>query len=283
MVIPLLLASALGLAAEDAPPVAPPREVELLSAGRGRKHLLRISPQADDTWDVQLRRRASTSTSLDQGPRQQTPLPAQVHELTAHVDPGGLELRLLAAEQPGAPMELHLDLRDAVQALAAIPWVSAPDPRQRTVPVVQSVPDDPDALQAELVADVAWSLDLVSVPLPEERVGRGARWRVQRPATEQGIAVTQEATYEVLRVKGTEVVLGLSLTLHTAPDALLDEARVEGFEATGEGTLWLDLRRPLARAADLSLDGSIVVTWIDEDVPHRVDGTFHTRLQLATR
>jgi hypothetical protein len=92
---------------------------------------------------------------------------------------------------------------------------------------------------------------LASLPLPEEPVGKGAKWRATQVVEHRGARIQQKSTYELLSVKGSRVRASVTFE-QTAPvqrirppggslDIQLTELK---FEGDGEGTWQLGKLAP---------------------------------------
>lgn len=83
---------------------------------------------------------------------------------------------------------------------------------------------------------------LVSVPLPEQPIGVGARWEVHRTVDLEGLAVDQTVTY-TLTGEQDEVVHLQVVLRQSAPPRDFDNGSVSAYESTALGDVMLDLRR----------------------------------------
>jgi hypothetical protein len=86
---------------------------------------------------------------------------------------------------------------------------------------------------------------LITVPLPEEAVGVGARWKVERLHQVGSIATTQTVVYSLLERKERMLRLGVTLQQTAAPQEVpFDDGsivQVEAYEVSGTGSMLMDL------------------------------------------
>lgn len=254
--------------AADAPPWTRPPPVDITVIDQGtRRRRLALRPRAADRWQLQVQRTASTVVD---GEREESP--ATVIDTEVVVAAGTITVRPHTADVVGAPPEGLAAVRAAAVVLGGDAPPTAPvDPAQRQPPT--SDPGALDELAAELHADLVWSLGATAVPLPTERVGPGARWSWTREEGDAGVALSQTWTATLIARTGRQAQVDVVLT-GDAPDR-------EGVSLSGGGTVWLDLTRPLARAADLALR-------IEIDVPQpdgqpEASAALIARVVVATR
>jgi len=89
---------------------------------------------------------------------------------------------------------------------------------------------------------------LLTVPLPEEPVGVGARWEVTRQLSFGGIAVEQTVTYTLSSLSAPQGVLTVGIRQSGAPQPIPGFAggvtgQLEAYESSGAGTVDFDLTR----------------------------------------
>ncbi|MCB9681720.1 MAG: hypothetical protein H6733_09635 [Alphaproteobacteria bacterium] len=269
----------------DALPPSPPPPT-LVDAGR-RPRPLAFHPTPGDLWGVQIRRASSSVTQVDGAPGDDDGSQTATHELVAIVQPGTpdprVALRIDHVTLDDAPIETVAAVEKAVKRLGHARLVLTADPLQRGVVDAVDVPEDLDAVDpvaVELFGDAGWALGLVTVPLPDAPVGRGASWTWTRPALEMGVPVDQEMTATLVQRKGDRVVLDLTVAMRASGDA---EGMQVTLDADGTGRVWLDLARPLVSAASLSLNGGLAGGWTDDAGDHTLQGSFHVDLAVASR
>jgi hypothetical protein len=94
------------------------------------------------------------------------------------------------------------------------------------------------------------ALGQMGAPFPEEEVGKGARWRIDTKVSQQGIALTQAATYELVEIDGKKGRAKVELKQRSPagsvnPPGLPAGVKAEllSLDSTGSGELSFDLSR----------------------------------------
>jgi len=93
------------------------------------------------------------------------------------------------------------------------------------------------------------SLSQLSAPFPEEAVGRGARWTVSTALTQQGMTLTQIASYQLVSLEGDRVKAEVTIAQKAEPQEIHNPSLPPGtklmllaMDSTGAGSVALDLR-----------------------------------------
>ncbi len=162
---------------------------------------------------------------------------------TATASPGELVLVVrsvsVASDGPQAPPDLA--------PLVGLKGTLAVDERGAVSGAAWVFPPGLDEQQTRRAEGLQSNLAAV-VPLPDEAVGVGARWRVVEVADASGIALEVVRTYKLIERRGDELVLDLSLSVE-APPAFVSlpafEGRVEELRFAGSQRLELDLTKPM--------------------------------------
>jgi len=107
----------------------------------------------------------------------------------------------------------------------------------------------------------------MTLPLPAEAIGPGAKWEVKMPLESQGMKINQAATYELVSIEGERVTIK-STTVQSAasqkiqnpamPGLKLDLTKMTG-QGTGETTLDLGQLMPSVATVDFHSETSAVM------------------------
>lgn len=95
------------------------------------------------------------------------------------------------------------------------------------------------------------AIDQMTVPLPDEAIGVGAKWEVAQKVVEAGMTLDQTTTFEVVAVKDNIVSLRFTVVLAAPPGKLESTfaggmaAEVKSLTGSGEGTIDVDLGQVL--------------------------------------
>jgi hypothetical protein len=123
---------------------------------------------------------------------------------------------------------------------------------------------DPQVLQ--LIDQFKQQASNLSIPFPEEPVGKGARWTASTAITLQGTRTPATLTYVLQDVSGNVVNLQI-LSNAVIPDQLAaipglpagTSAHVRRSELKGGGLVLTDLAQPLPTSSDQASEGTITV------------------------
>ncbi|HKW01974.1 MAG TPA: hypothetical protein VJN96_19260 [Vicinamibacterales bacterium] len=105
-----------------------------------------------------------------------------------------------------------------------------------------------DGRMGQMMGSLGNSLDSLTVPLPEEAVGAGARWESRQTIQSNGFEVYQKTLWELVAVEGKTVRLKTTIEQTAPPQAVTNPALPAGtdvslakFTGTGGGTVTLHL------------------------------------------
>jgi hypothetical protein len=267
--------------AEPGPlPLVVAATVVLDSPGEGRRFTPHYDVTDGDRWQLQTRRGGTmTLTSAGEPPTTEA-TPTTVDTLDAEVVDQQVIVTLVDATLEGADIPTLARMQAAVLPLSTVQRVLPADPRGRAYATFQGTSDPSNELGAELLDDMAWALDAVAIPLPDQAVGVGARWSWTRDVSEQGVAIRESLRAELLDLRGDKAVIKLTIDGKADPTVVAGIA-IGGLTITGSGTVWLDLRRPPATGAVLDLIATLQLPATDT-TPEQI-ATATTHLELAAR
>ncbi len=118
------------------------------------------------------------------------------------------------------------------------------DSRGRVGPLVFE--DDPTNIRGRDPADdVTQRLDWFVVPVPDEAVGVGARWKVVLAVPQRPVGVEQTATYTLTGRSETGWTVGVDMSRLGEPQELDDSTRLLELSARYQGTLEVSNNRAL--------------------------------------
>jgi hypothetical protein len=114
------------------------------------------------------------------------------------------------------------------------------------------IPDDADPSITQFVEQLRDQLRNITIPLPEEAVGVGARWRATTPLTLNGIRVRNVFEYRLKSRTGTTLELDVRGTQTARRQTVESDGatvRVKSFKTTFRGATTMDLTRLLPVAS----------------------------------
>lgn len=119
-----------------------------------------------------------------------------------------------------------------------------------------------DAQTKQFMDNMKQSMNQMSAPLPEEPVGRGARWEVTMPVETPAMKLTQIATYTLSEIQDDKVKFDVAIK-QTAPpqDIAAPGAKVslESLDSSGTGTIEMQMTN-LVPTSNVNLTTTNVVS-----------------------
>jgi hypothetical protein len=249
--------------APAAQPVEPP-EVETLDAGDAPRAELRYTVPAGTTQTVKVRTYSRFSQRVgDRAGSARSP--DVIFTIDATVAEVGADGNLLVdyvysdVTVPDDGSDAVEATRDALQPLEGATGSIVVTPTGSVVSSDLTVPPDLDATAADLVDQLSSQASQLAVPLPNEPVGVGARWRAATDVELNGVRFTQRTDYAFDRRKGERIVLAVEVRQRAprqrfTPPGASQEILLLSSRATGSGTNVLDLA-----TAPLPVGGHTVV------------------------
>lgn len=200
----------------------------VLTAGNDPKQLLRYAfpkgHQATFTMVISLTARISMDkTTL--APIEVPPVRMLVSVGVAEVDAdGNMKLSLIVKSavlsgKRGNPLVRRL-LLGQITRLAGIKGWSLITPRGEVKKSDFELPEAAAPQLKQLLKGLEDSMRQLTPPLPEEKVGIGAKWRVIWQVTSNGVPIRQQAQYTLTELKGDKIGLASTLTQHATPQMM---------------------------------------------------------------
>jgi hypothetical protein len=249
----LVLAALVGPAAVAQPTQGSSPEIRLLNAGRGPREQLRLAPTVGASEHAVMTLRMRFEQSGISQASISLPIRATVVETLQVSTPTG-DLHTTYS-YPSFEVLEGKDLTDAQreavqQALTGFNGLSGEltvTTRNEYVDGSLDLPPDLDPRISQFLGQLRDQARELTVPLPAEAVGQGARWRATTQLTLNGIQVRDVFEYQLKRRAGTTLDLDVRgretasrQTVDTPQGATL---RVKDFKTTFRGTTTLDLTR----------------------------------------
>jgi hypothetical protein len=109
----------------------------------------------------------------------------------------------------------------------------------------------------QMADDLEWSLQQLSMPLPEEPVGEGAKWTVKNGLKQGGVQVDQLATVELVTIEGprVDVKMGIEQAAtpqdYTQPGGFGEALELKSLTATGSGEATWNLTELVPRSLNI--------------------------------
>ncbi len=243
--------------------VAPPT-VTLIDAGDGAKKELRYDLEVGEQADVALvvttrisQKVGSQPPRSGSSPRVEFTVPVAVTDvaadgvITATYSYADVKVGNGSAADSASAERVTEQLEEIVGLQATFTMT----PQGQVLESVVDVPSGLDATIATLVDQLSQQANQLSVPLPEEPVGVGARWKAEMTVTLSGITLEQTAEYELLSRKGNRFEVAVTLEQHADDQTFEDptsgsEVHLFSSDGQGDGHTTFDLTRLAPTKAD---------------------------------
>lgn len=224
-------ASASASVSPPTPSPARPPVLSLLSPGTPPLTPLRLAPRLSPQHLTITTR--TTSSSLP------VPVPTislDVDVLPLSTSPSSIDysFTLTDARATDAPSSSLSAARASLSSARGTSGLARITPQGATVATQLSLPDSAPPQLAQLLGGLHDSFDAMSIPLPTEPVGVGARWQLVATIAPNGLPTTTTTTYELTQLTGTVAHIATTVSQSAADPSLT-------LTTTGTGTLELDL------------------------------------------
>lgn len=155
-----------------------------------------------------------------------------------------VQFRVIGVRMPEGSSEADAKaMESAMAALAQVTATYEVDARGITQRADVVIPTTVSTRLATLLGNIRTAL--ISVPLPEEAVGVGARWQVERLHEVAGIKTKQTVVYSLLERDGRLLRLGMTLQQSAAPQEVPFDSesafQVEAYEVSASGSMVMSL------------------------------------------
>ena len=244
-------------------------KVTLLSSGSGKKTKLRFRPKAGMVQTIVMTSGQQMAMKIGDTNLPQQPLPKTVVTMelkvlsvdkNGHITAsfGNKSVDVLAT--PGVAPQMAEQMKTAMQPMTSIKGRMTVDPRGNVLAAdITSSAEVPPMLRG-MLDNMRENLNQMVVPLPEQAVGAGAKWKVVQNLSKMGMPMTQEATITLVRRKGNVVVLKSDLvqnvregkvTLPNMPPGI--QATTKPSQSKGSGQMEVDLTK-IGAVGNINID-----------------------------
>jgi hypothetical protein len=239
---------------------SPGTSTRLLEAGQAPRRTLRYTWHVDQKEQLTMDLRTAASTEFAGAKQPEIPLPP-VH-IVLELDPQAVtpsgDLRFAwrvssatVTADPQMPSQIVDGMRAEVIAIEHLAGTAAVTARGLSGGVTVTAATTVDAgATGQMAEQIRQTLRDIAVPLPEEEVGRGARWQKTAQLDARGSHLTQADTFTLLDLAATGGTVDDVLAQTAPPQALKApgmaggaEAHMESMLASGDAKTQFDLSR----------------------------------------
>ena len=249
--------------------------IKLLDPGAEPRKVLRLHPQPGDKESMVITMKIGMAVTAGDLPEQAVKLPTMKLVMDAAVKDvgtnGDISYDIMTsdanvAEEPDVVAQVAEAMKNAAAGMKGIGGKGTLSSRGVNLNTDIKAPEGADPQVNQFVDQMKETMSHVSVPLPEEPVGAGAKWEVKMPVKSQGITLTQTETYELASLDGERGTAKTTIT-QTASRQKIDNPMVPGSKVdltkmTGNGTSegTFDLTRILPPEASVEFHSEMLTT-----------------------
>ncbi|MEM8605634.1 MAG: hypothetical protein AAGF92_00915 [Myxococcota bacterium] len=210
---------------EPEPAVVPRPEVELLSKGSAPRHPLRWDFKAGMEGSATIEMKMNAAVTIDENSQPPTPTPpilTTMDVVVQEVDDTGTALigftvsKVGVGEDDEVPASVSTQIETSLANIVGLRGSYRCEAGGFVSEVSTEVPPQASAAVRQAVENIRQSLRQMSVPFPDEPVGKGARWKLVSQYPYSGMQVTEAATFTIKKIRMPNVVASVSVT-QTAP------------------------------------------------------------------
>jgi hypothetical protein len=243
--------------------------VRVLDAGEQPREEVRFAPAPDSTQSLAM----TVGTTIEQSGAVDSTFGPLDYRIPIEITPGALasdqtfpaafaygNIELLDSSE--VDPEVLEQVRSNFEELAGITGAYTFSTTGAIVDGTLDIPEDVDSSITQLLEQFEQQANQLAVPLPEEPIGVGARWRVKTRLELVGIKTTQIYTYTLLERSGNRLEVGVRFTqkarrqgaeLPGVPSSV--DVTVTKYKVTGKGTATVDLSLTVPAESSLRASG----------------------------
>ncbi|TAD93216.1 MAG: hypothetical protein EAZ78_00930 [Oscillatoriales cyanobacterium] len=174
----------------------------------------------------------------------------------------------VTSDSTNAPATALESMRSAVKKLVGLKGAFIMDSRGFSKGGDFIVPAGSDNNFKQIIRQMSQSIEQLSVQLPAEAVGKGAKWRLDFPLNSNGINVNNIATYELMSFQEGVAVLNIGLEQQAKPQSVNSPQLPAGSninlqslasQGRGESTIRLDKLMPVRSAVSMNSNSEMSV------------------------
>jgi hypothetical protein len=249
-------------------------QAKLLEAGAEPRKVLRLHPQPGDKQTMSLTMKIVIDLQAGGMPGQSMKIPAirtTTDTTVKSVSPDGDILYDVimgnadVAQEADANPQIAQALKSAFSGFKGVSGSGTMSGRGFVKATQMKTPAGSNPQLGQVVDQMIESFAGLSVPLPEEAVGPGARWEVKMPVKSGGMTIDQTSAYQLVSVEGDRVTVKYTveqrasnqkIQIPALPGLTLDVAKMTG---KGSGDMALELTQLLPREGTSALVADVVM------------------------
>ena len=255
---------------------APQEQTKVMEAGAEPRKELRLHPKPGDKQTATFTLKTTADTAMAGMPSQTIKAPTikMTYETTVKSvsDAGEISYQVAikeagVADEPGVLPQVVEPLKAALSGMQGLSGTGTLSSRGQSKGFEFKLPASVTPQTRQLVEQMKDAFANVSVSLPEEALGAGAKWEVKQSIKSQGGTIDQTATCELATVDGDHVAVK-SIVAQSASNQKIESPMMPGMKLkltkfVGKGTVstTCDLAQllPAERTTDLHTEQSLTM------------------------
>lgn len=276
-------------------------KTELLTAGAEPRRELKFRPAVNSKQTMTMTMGMSMEMTIGETPIPKTPIPKMVLKIDSivqQVDPSGdihcsfgySDIRAIADKEtsPQVFAAMQKSLKSMVGTKIDLVMGSNGQLKSKNLKLPKNL--DPTIKQS--LSQLDRSMEQLSTPLPSEKIGLGAKWRVQNSLQVSGIKFDRSATYEVVALDDTGMTVKTTISQSAPPQALpMPEAakdakgQITALVSSGEGQsqIRFDSLLPMTGNSSSSTDSKTTIQVGEKEPPTNMSSKISIDLNISSK
>jgi hypothetical protein len=266
-------------------PTIQPQQIELLNAGAEPRRELKFRPIANSQQNITMTMGMSMDILVADTPEPKTSIPTMMIDVKSairRVDSNGdIHSRFTygdvkAIADRDTPPAMLATMQKQLQNLKGIKIEMVISNSGTLISKNLILPKGIDSTVKQTLLQFDRSIDRIAVKLPTEKVGLGAKWRVNDSLQIDGLRLNQSSTYEIVDISETEMKIRTQVTQSAPPQDLPIpgvssdiQAKLTSLASTGNGiaTIRFNSLLPTGGKFSMSTDSKALIQVSSKERP----------------
>lgn len=251
-----------------------PMTVTLLEPGAEPREALRFRPEAGTMSTAAMSMRMSVRQQLSGMQMPETKIPSSNIVIDLAVtdveDDGDIHYTMKVtkvdvADEPGVMPQVSAAMRQSLAGLVGLEGSFVMDDRGLVKQADFHAQPGMNAAAQQQLGSIRESIRQMSVPLPEQPIGIGAKWQTETLTNPSGFDLKQKTTYELVSRDGNAMTLNAEIEQTADPQELESPApgvsmRLASFSSTGTGQVSMMLNRIMPTRSSMQAESDVTMT-----------------------
>jgi hypothetical protein len=276
-------------------------KVELIDAGATPRTAMRLTPEVGSIQTCEMRMTMGMTMKMGAQAMPTNTIPEQSFTIEITIkdvlDNGDIQYDLAytdarAIAAAGVQAEVVEVMNQALRPLKGMTGRGLVTETGIAKSAELNIPDDAPADFKNLMSGMTEALERLSMAIPEEPIGVGAKWKTTQDLKTNGILLTQSTTYHLVGIEGNVLVLETSVDQQAEPQDFVPanvpadsvKAHLDELQSSGDGKVRLDLQAlmPSESTADITSKVSMEITAAGQSQKIETNTTIGITLKDAT-